>query len=88
MASELRRDLAAIAPHAHLSVAAGAGDATGDRGFSGGSGGATGDTPSDARGPRPEPAPRASERHPSPTLADPPTDHTRAGIGAGLDIFA
>lgn len=83
LVGDLRRDLAAVIPHAHLSVGSAltADAGTGDRGASGG----MGSDPSDARrGSRSDDtAPPASAR---PTARLPPAPST-AVAGGGLDIL-
>ncbi len=87
MVSDLRRDLAAIAPHAHLAVGSGDGGAS-DRGASGGSGGASADAHPDRRDRA------ASYASPDSALRIPligaaaSLDVPRADLGGGLDIFA
>jgi flagellar hook-length control protein FliK len=89
--AELRRDLAAVSPHATLTIGSGAGAEAGtpDRGAQPGGGGAPGG--------RPSPGGESAEqqgRHGAP--ADGPSRDiprivpttTRTGAGAGLDIFA
>ena len=85
---DLRRDLAAVMPHATLSVTQNsAADANGDR--SGQGAGAAGDQGRDDRDAdrgRSEQRPAAERAPDLPRLIQTTTPH--AGVGAGLDIFA
>jgi hypothetical protein len=86
---DLRRDLAAVMPHATLSIGQGAGaDANGDRGGqspAGGTAAEQGDGERDAGRGRTAPRPDADR---SPELPRIIQTMPHAGSGTGLDIFA
>uniref|UniRef100_UPI0028962DF1 hypothetical protein n=1 Tax=Microbacterium sp. TaxID=51671 RepID=UPI0028962DF1 len=88
--ADLRRDLAAVAPHATLSVStASSADASAGRGGQPGADGASSDQGSSRDG-APEQGGRRSANDHGDDLAHiiRISTSTRAGVGEGLDIFA